>query len=443
MTRTAHPMPLPVAVLALIVGLAIGSFLNVCIHRIPAGQSIVWPGSRCPACAAPIVWYDNVPLLSWVRLGGRCRACRAPIAARYPVVEAVTGALALLSVARFGIAPWAVVAFAFSCAMLVVSFIDLDEGIIPDVVSLPGILVGLAVSALVPGGPGFWNAFAGACLGGGLLLAVATAYQRRGHRRARPRRRQAARHDRRVRRLAEHPGRALIASITGSLGGVAILLGPRGRASATGRRVAPAGGSRPPLSPHAPPLRPVPRTRRRHGALRSRSRPALDLGVQRLTDRRSRPDAPSRPDDVSIAEVRIARLHRFTPFELLSRLARVAIAGGAALRLPDVLAAVRLGGAAQRLSAALRQARGHALEHGGPVEVALDDARQAWEVREVSATTLAREALPPGVTFASLPASRRVRFTALGTTDNATITLGAGATVRRIVVNQRGRVRVQ
>jgi Tfp pilus assembly protein FimT len=140
----------------------------------------------------------------------------------------------------------------------------------------------------------------------------------------------------------------------------------------------------------------------------------------------------------------MVRMHGFTLFESCSRVSarrhdrrrrRAPVAGR--------LATVRLGGAAQRLSAALRQARGHALEHGGPVEVALDDARQAWEVREVSATTLAREALPPGVTFASLPASRRVRFTALGTTDNATITLGAGTTVRRIVVNQRGRVRVQ
>jgi leader peptidase (prepilin peptidase)/N-methyltransferase len=170
-SRTAHPMPLPVAALALLVGLAIGSFLNVCIHRIPAGQSIVWPGSRCPSCAAPIAWYDNVPLVSWVRLGGRCRECRAIITVRYPVVEALTGGLAVLSLARFGITPWAGVAFAFSCAMLVVSVIDLDEGIIPDVISLPGILAGLAVSALVAGGVGLWDAFAGACLGGGLLWA--------------------------------------------------------------------------------------------------------------------------------------------------------------------------------------------------------------------------------------------------------------------------------
>src|SRR5262249_20092966 len=119
------------------------------------------------------------------------------------------------------------------------------------------------------------------------------------------------------------------------------------------------------------------------------------------------------------------------------------IAGGAALRLPDILASVRLSGAAQRLSAALRQARGHALERGSPVEVALDDARQMWEVREVSAATLASEPLPPGVAFASPPASRRLGFTRCGTTGIATMALGAGAGGRRIVVNQRGRVRVQ
>src|SRR5262249_13463584 len=140
----------------------------------------------------------------------------------------------------------------------------------------------------------------------------------------------------------------------------------------------------------------------------------------------------------------MVRLHGFSLFELVACLALVAtIAGGAALRLPDILASVRLSGATQRLSAALRQARGHALERGSPVDVQLDDARGVWEGREVSAAALAREPLPPGVGLAGFPASRRVRFTALGTTDNATITLGAGAAVRRIVVNQRGRVRVQ
>src|SRR4030095_1694107 len=140
--------------------------------------SVVWPGSRCPKCAAPIAWYDNLPVLSWLRLGGRCRACRAPISLRYPLIELLTAGLGVLSVARFGVTPWAVVAFAFACALVVVSVIDLDHGIIPDVISLPGILVGLALSALVPGGGGLWDAFAGAVLGGGLLWALAAGYQR-------------------------------------------------------------------------------------------------------------------------------------------------------------------------------------------------------------------------------------------------------------------------
>ena len=138
------------------------------------------------------------------------------------------------------------------------------------------------------------------------------------------------------------------------------------------------------------------------------------------------------------------RMEGFSLLELVACLALVAtIATAGALRLPDVLASLRLSGAAQRLSAALRQARGRALERGGPVEVQLDEGGSMWELRDTSGVTVAREALPPGVTFAGLPASRRVRFSALGTTDNATIALGAGATVRRIVVNQRGRVRVQ
>ncbi len=245
MAPTASPMPLPVAdragewpafALALLVGLAVGSFLNVCIHRIPAGRSVVWPGSRCPACAAPIAWSDNVPLLSWLALGGRCRSCRAPISARYPLVELVAGGLAVLSVVRFGLTPWAVVAFAFGCALLVVSLIDLDEGIIPDVISLPGILVGLAASALVPGGVGLWDAFAGACLGGGILWIVATLYQRvagieglgLGD----------------VKLLAmigafvgwqSIPAVLLVASVAGSVGGLVLIASGRGRARA--RRV--------------------------------------------------------------------------------------------------------------------------------------------------------------------------------------------------------------
>src|SRR5207253_1738332 len=140
----------PLFALVFTAGACIGSFLNVCIHRLPAEESIVRPGSRCPRCATPIAWYDNLPLVSWAWLGARCRACRAHIPARYPLVEAATGGLALVALARFGATPAAAVAFAFSAALLLITFIDLDHRFIPDEVSLPGVVVGLA-SAFLPG----------------------------------------------------------------------------------------------------------------------------------------------------------------------------------------------------------------------------------------------------------------------------------------------------
>ena len=188
MAATAHRMPPPsdaaragdwlLYAVALIVGLVVGSFLNVCIHRLPRQESVVWPGSQCPRCAAPIAWYDNIPLLSWLLLRARCRSCGGSISARYPLVELTTGLLAVLALVRFGPTPGGLVAFAFAAALLVVSVVDLEHLIIPDVVSLPGILVGLAVSALVPGGVGLWNAIAGVWLGGGLLWLVAMTYER-------------------------------------------------------------------------------------------------------------------------------------------------------------------------------------------------------------------------------------------------------------------------
>ncbi len=159
------------------VGAAIGSFLNVCIYRIPADESVVHPGSRCPGCRAPIAWYDNVPILSWLVLGGRCRRCRTTIASRYPFVEAATGALALLALWRLGVSTPALVAFAFTAALLLITFIDFDHFFIPDEVSLPGVLIGLAVSAL-PHGIGLANAALGAALGGGILWLVAWGYER-------------------------------------------------------------------------------------------------------------------------------------------------------------------------------------------------------------------------------------------------------------------------
>jgi leader peptidase (prepilin peptidase)/N-methyltransferase len=159
------------------VGAAIGSFLNVCIYRIPADESVVRPGSRCPGCREPIAWYDNVPIVSWLVLGGRCRRCHATIASRYPFVEAATGGLALLALWRLGATPPALIAFAFTAALLLITFIDVDHLFIPDEVSLPGVLIGLALSAL-PHGIGLANAAFGAALGGGLLWLVAWGYER-------------------------------------------------------------------------------------------------------------------------------------------------------------------------------------------------------------------------------------------------------------------------
>src|SRR5262249_47275060 len=158
-------------------GACIGSFLNVCIHRLPAEESIVRPRSRCPGCRTPISWYDNIPVLSWLLLRARCRTCGAPIAVRYPLVEATTGALAVAALLGFGLGTQALVAFAFTAALLLVTFIDLDHFFIPDEVSLPGIALGVVVSVL-PGGIGLVDALAGAALGGGILWLVAWGYER-------------------------------------------------------------------------------------------------------------------------------------------------------------------------------------------------------------------------------------------------------------------------
>jgi leader peptidase (prepilin peptidase)/N-methyltransferase len=225
----------PTALLTFVVGTCIGSFLNVCIHRLPADESIVAPASRCPGCGVSIAWYDNVPLLSWAWLGARCRGCRTRIPVRYPLVEAATGGLALLALLRFGLTPWALLVFAFSAALLLITFIDLDHLFIPDEVSLPGIAVGLGASFLT-GGVGPVNALVGALVGGGILWAVAWGYERAtglegmgfGD----------------VKLLAmigafvgwqAIPAVLVIASLSGSLAGVAVMLAHG--ASAAGRRV--------------------------------------------------------------------------------------------------------------------------------------------------------------------------------------------------------------
>jgi leader peptidase (prepilin peptidase)/N-methyltransferase len=137
--------------LVFIFGSIIGSFLNVCIYRIPRDQSIVWPSSRCPSCGAPIRAWDNIPILSFLLLGGKCRNCKAKISFRYPLVEALNALSYIVLLWRFG-PEWAFLVYAVFCsALIVITFIDLDFQIIPDRITLPGIPAGLlAGSFLLP-----------------------------------------------------------------------------------------------------------------------------------------------------------------------------------------------------------------------------------------------------------------------------------------------------
>ena len=162
--------------LAAIAGAAIGSFLNVCIYRLPLGQSIVWPGSACPTCKGPVAWYDNIPILSWLMLGARCRSCRAPIAIRYPIVELLTMGVFVLNFHVFGAGPILVPKLVLSCAMVVLFAIDLEHHLLPDAITLPGIVAGFLFSLLFPPGP--LASAIGILVGGGSLWLIGEAYYR-------------------------------------------------------------------------------------------------------------------------------------------------------------------------------------------------------------------------------------------------------------------------
>ena len=158
-------------VCSFILGALVGSFLNVCIYRIPAGLSIVHPGSRCPHCMAPILWYQNIPLLSWLALRGRCAHCRAAVSWRYPLIEALSGGLYLLTFLCFGFTWSTLVLWLFTSSLLVITFIDLDHQIIPNVISLPGIVVGFTCSLFILPLP--WQDSAlGILLGGGIDMKL-------------------------------------------------------------------------------------------------------------------------------------------------------------------------------------------------------------------------------------------------------------------------------
>jgi leader peptidase (prepilin peptidase) / N-methyltransferase len=174
-----------IPVITFIFGAIVGSFLNVCILRIPKDESIVHPPSHCPDCKSPIRFYDNIPLVSYLVLLGRCRSCGERISPRYFIVELLMASLAVALYYQFGFSLAFIVSFIFVAALIVISFIDLDVRIVPDVISLPGIVAGLLFSVVARYGisdpfeliPSPLSALFGVLAGGGFLLLLAWAYE--------------------------------------------------------------------------------------------------------------------------------------------------------------------------------------------------------------------------------------------------------------------------
>ncbi|MGP8153403.1 MAG: prepilin peptidase, partial [Smithella sp.] len=162
--------------LAFIFGAAIGSFLNVCIFRLPAKTSIIKPASRCPHCLHPLRFYDNIPLISFIFLRGQCRDCGGGISWRYPLVELITAILALLLFLKFGLTLAYFTFFIFTSVLIVITFIDLDHQIIPDILTLPGIPLFFLAAIFLVKVP--WHeALLGLLIGGGILWTIAVVYE--------------------------------------------------------------------------------------------------------------------------------------------------------------------------------------------------------------------------------------------------------------------------
>ena len=187
-------------VLALI-GASIGSFLNVCIYRLPRRESLVWPASHCTSCGRTLAWYENVPIVGWLALRGRCRTCGERISIVYPIVEVVTALVFVGGYLIYGWTPLLAVRLLFACAMIVLFAIDLEHQILPNVITLPGIVFGFIASVLLP--PGWVASLIGivsrrrraVCHHGGIRAGARVRGARDG-------RREDARDDWRVSRLA-------------------------------------------------------------------------------------------------------------------------------------------------------------------------------------------------------------------------------------------------
>ena len=167
----ADAWPAGMLVAVVLFGLAIGSFLNVVIVRVPEGRSLWRPRSTCPGCSAQLAWHDNVPVLSFLWLRGRCRKCGMRISSRYPVVEGVTAATLAAAYLALGPTGDFIVAAVLLATLVVVTAIDLQHQLIPDVITLPGILVGL-VANLAIGRVSWLDCVIGIALGGGLFLVI-------------------------------------------------------------------------------------------------------------------------------------------------------------------------------------------------------------------------------------------------------------------------------
>jgi len=164
----------PFLLAAAVFGAVVGSFLNVCIYRLPRGASIVWPASACARCGRTLSWFENVPIVSYVALRGRCRSCGDPISLRYPIVETMTALMFALGWWLYGPGVLLASRLVLGCALIVLFEIDREHQILPHAITLPGIVVGFAFSFFTE--PGWEASLVGLLLGGGILLALGYGY---------------------------------------------------------------------------------------------------------------------------------------------------------------------------------------------------------------------------------------------------------------------------
>ena len=174
-----EPNPIVEGTFVTLLGLLLGSFMNVCIYRLPRGLSPVRPRSGCPKCGHMLAWYENIPVVSYLALRARCRKCRTPISPIYPVIELITGAVFLAGYLWYGPGPVLIVRLAFAWAMIALFAIDFEHQILPNVITLPGIVVGVLANVLA--GPGWVNSLIGVAVGAGSLWLVAEIYYRVRH----------------------------------------------------------------------------------------------------------------------------------------------------------------------------------------------------------------------------------------------------------------------